>query len=134
MSPRQESVNKTDDASNNKTDVEDTYTDLSDPELSIDYSEFLLKPPQKIIQIHIVGRWTANFLIIINKKKVSTLWDMGASKFFIKKSCVEKLLITDKIQPCIVVQISSASGSKLQPIGQVKIDISPGMLNQNIHS
>ena len=61
----------------------------------------------------------------------ATQWETGNSKSAISKSYSEKLNIADKIQPCRGVQLLSANGKPIEPIWQVKLDITQGKLKLN---
>ena len=48
--------------------------------------------------------------------------------------CLEKLHSIDQIPPCMGIQLSPSSGSKIEPLGQVELDINLGKLKPHIHS
>ena len=64
----------------------------------------------------------------MNKKKISTFWDTGTFKYVISKGYLEKLKGNIKIQPFRGIQILSASGNKIEPIGQVTFKVQFGTL------
>ena len=108
-------------------------TDSSDVDLSSEDSDFWLcrNPPQEIMQIHIDDKMTADFQVIIHNRKISTLWDIGASKSVFSEKCLQEKHCTDKVHPCAGIRFSSVSESNISPIGILWIGLDAHKFKQN---
>ena len=70
---------------------------FNDLELSSGDSDFWLDKdaPNNITKIHINDNRTVNFQTVLNKRKLSTLWETGMSKSVISKRCLDNLHYTN---------------------------------------
>ena len=100
-------------------------TDSSDVDLSSKDSDFWLcrNPTHKIMQIHIDDKMRADFQVTIHNRKISILWDTGASKSVISEKCLQKIHYTDKVHPFSGIRCSSTSGSNISLIGILTLNI-----------
>ena len=123
--PQIESSNDIEETPQEETEDETIHADFSDLQLSWDNSDFWLDKdaPNKITQLHINDKRTATYQTIVNKRKISTLWDTKVSKSVTSKRHLDKLYYTDKICPCTGIRASSASGNKMSPIGEIKLKV-----------
>ena len=78
------------------------------------------------MQIHIDYKILADFQDTIHNRKISTLWDTGASKSVISEKCLQEIHCTDKIHPCTGIRLSFASGNNISPIGILTLSIGLG--------
>ena len=120
-------------AADMENDDTSVHRDLSDYDHSTDGPDLWLDST-KIIHIHINDRQIADLWTTINVIKISILWDPGAAKSVISKSCVENLYIYQILWACTGICLSSSSGSRTEPSGQVTLDLLFGKLKLTLKS
>ena len=100
-----ETVNEIKEKLHDETENDTTDTNSSDVDLSSQDSDFQLckNIPQEMTQIHLDDKMTADFQVSIHNRKISTLWDTGASKSVISENTYKRYIGQIKYIPALAL-------------------------------